>query len=65
MLAINQYGERMYLPGKHPRKELLAALGASSCERMYRDKPDGLPVHVGYIVAGVPWTLYNPVERRP
>jgi hypothetical protein len=57
--AINQYGQMLVLEGKHPRKELLEATGAGSCQRIYRDKRNGPTVHVGYIVRGEWWTFYT------
>ena len=60
MLAINQHGERMYLPGVHPRKELLKALTATHAQKMYIDSmKGGQSHHVGYVVRGGWWTLYN------
>lgn len=63
--AVNQYGERITLEGKHPRKELLDKLGGGHADRIYIDKKNGGTVHVGYIVRGDWWSFYNvtPWER--
>lgn len=53
MLAVSQYGDRIHIPGKHPRKELLAKLGAKHAEKIYVDKADGRTVHIGYVVGGL------------
>ena len=61
-MARDQYGQTVHLPGaKHPRKALLAKVGARRAERMYVDGPDGKPKHNGYIVGGLKgrwFTLY-------
>jgi len=64
MLAIDQYGSRLLLPGKHPRKELLALLDRKHADKVYCDRKDGSTVHVGYVVAGRWFTLYQPVEEK-
>jgi len=63
--AVNESGERITLPGEHPRKELLDYLGVKSAQRIYRDKKDVRTVHVGYVVGGSWWTFYEvtPWER--
>jgi len=64
--AVNQYGNKVTLPGQHPRKELLEKLGEKSAVKMYRDKTNGETVHCGYIVRGSWYTLYNvtPWEQK-
>ena len=62
MLAIDQYGQKFYILGKHPRAELLEALGRKKASKMYRDKKDGRVVHCGYVIGGHWLTLYAPVE---
>lgn len=59
ILARDQYGNTLWLEGKHPRKELLEELGATHCQKQYRDKLDGTTVHNGFIVNGSWYTLYN------
>jgi hypothetical protein len=65
MIAVNQYGEKVSLPGRHPRKELMALFDATRAAKIYQDKKDGSTVHVGYIVRGMWWTLYTRWERKP
>ena len=62
MVAIDQYGQRVYIPGRHPRQELLSALDRKYAERMYVDRRDGRTMHCGYVIAGRWLTLYAPVE---
>lgn len=62
-VAIDQYGTRLYLHGKHPRKLLLEQLNRKHASKVYLDKKDGGTVHVGYIVAGSWWSLYRLVEN--
>ncbi len=59
MLAIDQYGQEIWLEGKHPRAELLKYLGKKHCEKMYVDKKDGSIKHIGYIVGNQWFTLLN------
>lgn len=62
MLAVDQWGNKWSIPGKHPRKELLEKLGYKKASKMYRDKRDRT-VHVGYII-GPHWlTLFAPWEN--
>lgn len=63
MLAIDQYGQKLYIKGKHPRKELLDKLGAKHAQKIYRDKENGASVHIGYLISGRWWSLYLPFER--
>ena len=64
MLAVNQYGIHQYIPGVHPRKELLAKLGGGRADKIYRDKKDGAFVCVGYIIRGEWWALYTEYEVK-
>ena len=64
MMAINQYGNKKYIPGVHPRKELLTLTGGNHVDKIYRDKKDGSVVHVGYIILGNWWTLYTEWEVK-
>lgn len=59
MHAVSNYGERITLPGEHPRAELLEALGRKHAERIYVDKADGRTVVVGYVVARSWWSFYT------
>jgi hypothetical protein len=59
-LAINQYGEKIIFEAdNHPRKALLDKLCVKHAQKMYVDKLDGSSIHIGYIVAGGWWTIYN------
>lgn len=58
-MAIDQYGQTIHGLGEHPRKDLLAKLGYKSASRMYKDFTDGSSRHVGYVVAGRWFTLYE------
>jgi hypothetical protein len=63
--AISNYGERIVLRTKHPRKELLEHLGVRSAQKVYQDTDEGT-FHVGYIAAGRWWTFYEVTPwRRP
>ena len=64
-IAINQYGETVKLTElTHPRKQLLSALflrtgGVSHCEKMYCETTDGQTKHVGYVIGGGWWSIYE------
>lgn len=64
-IAINQYGETVKLTEPtHPRKQLLSALflstgGLSHCEKMYCETTDGQTKHVGYVIGGGWWSIYE------
>jgi hypothetical protein len=60
-LAIDQYGNKIVFQTdtRHPRKALLEHVGGKHAQKMYVDKLDGSSVHVGYIVAGCWWKIYN------
>ena len=49
----------LFLTTKHPRKELLAKLGATHADKIYQDRLDGTTLHVGYIVNQLWWTFYT------
>lgn len=48
-IALDQYGNH-YTIQKHPRKELMAKLGATGAAKMYQDTKDGKVRHVGYVI---------------
>ncbi len=62
MLAIDQYGTKHWIPGKHPRKELLAEFDRKHANKMYIDR-EGKTYHIGYIVAGLWLSLYDQWEK--
>jgi hypothetical protein len=58
--AIDQYGSVVHLGDTtYPRKALLAKLYAKHAEKIYVDKTNGTVAHIGYIVQGRWFTLYN------
>lgn len=59
VLARDQWGQELTIPGRHPRKELLDKLGYKHAERLYVDKNDGRRVHVGYEIGRSWYTLYT------
>ena len=61
-LYVDQYGQ---LVGAHSVRELCQKLGRAhgSARRIYRDKKNGPPVHVGYIVAGRWFDCYIPYDQ--
>jgi len=58
-MAINQYGETLHDLGPHPRKELMERLDRRQARKIYVDTKDGTTLHIGYIIAGGWWTLYE------
>lgn len=62
ILARNSFGDTIALPGKHLRAELLKKLGRKHAEKIYADRKDGDPVHVGYVIASQWWTFYAPID---
>lgn len=69
-MARDQHGHTIHLPGAtHPRKALLRELGATAAhkiyaEKMYVDTKSGKTKHIGYIVRGQWFTLYEVHEWR-
>lgn len=55
----------IYLTTDHPRKELLERLNAKRADKIYVDDTNGQAAHVGYIIAGVWYTLYQVAGRGP
>jgi hypothetical protein len=64
ILAIDQYGSKEYLKGKHPRKELKEAVGPGRIFKIYRDKKDGKTVCVGYGIGKRWFAFYTPLEKE-
>lgn len=64
ILAINQFGGKLLLSSKHPRKELLQRTGFIHADRMFLDDKHGNTYHVGYIVGGLWWTFYECSEWK-
>lgn len=68
-MAFGNYGTILHLnnPDKPPRGQLLARLGATRATKMYVDRTDGQPRHIGYIVGKEWFTIYevHRWERKP
>jgi hypothetical protein len=60
-MARGNRGTTLHLtdPDKPPRGQILEKMGRRSARKIYRDKQDGTAVHVGYIVAGEWFTVYE------
>lgn len=58
-MAIDQYGNTEHNLGPHPRKGLLERLDRKHASKVYVDKKDGRSVHIGWIVAGRWFTVYE------
>jgi hypothetical protein len=57
-LAIDQYGGTLKIDA-HPRKELLAHCERSHADKMFVDSLSGQPKHIGYVIGGHWWTVYE------
>jgi hypothetical protein len=64
-MAVDQYGQT-YHGLTHPRKELCEKLGVKHVDRMYIDMADGSVKHIGYVIGGLWFRLYEvrPVYRE-
>lgn len=60
-IAIGHCGTTLHLnnPDKPPRGQLLAELGATHATKIYVDRTDGTPHHVGYIVGKEWFNIYE------
>ena len=58
-MAVDQYGHTEHDLGPRPRKELLNRLCRKSARQMYVDKKDGRSVHIGWIIAGRWFTVFE------
>lgn len=61
MLYMDQFGNYFFA---RTVKELRRQIGMGGCRvsKMYRDRKDGLPVHVGYVI-GAHWLeMFTPVD---
>ena len=60
-LATGSNGTTVFMfdPKAHPRRQLLAKLGASSVRKIYVDSKDGTTKHVGYIVGNEWFNVYE------
>ncbi len=60
-MAVGNRGNTIHLTDseKHPRGQLLEKLGATHADKMYVDTEDGFSKHIGYIVWGEWFTVYE------
>ena len=63
MLARNEYGNVITLPGIHPRKELCEKLGRKHADKVYMTNKNNTNFHIGYVIAGQWWELYVPWKK--
>jgi len=64
MIAIDQYGTKYPVDPTRPRASLLEHLGRKHADKMYVDRKDKAPVHIGYVIAGLWLTIYARWENR-
>lgn len=60
ILYVDQYGNRWQAKTV---RDLCSQIGRTRARRMYRDKMNGPPVHVGYVVGHHWCTAYVPMEN--
>lgn len=60
MLYVDQYGGTFY---SRTVQDLARALGCTHVNKMYRDGPDGEPVHIGYVIRGHWLKAYVPYAK--
>jgi hypothetical protein len=60
-MAVGNRGTTHHLtePGRHPRRQLLDKCGRSHADKMYVDHTGGPPTHIGYIVGGEWFSVYE------
>lgn len=60
-MAVGSYGTTHHLhnPEKPPRAQLLEKCHRKHCDKIYRDDKDGKADHVGYIIGGEWFTIYE------
>ena len=59
-MAIDErYGETIHLKTMNPRKELLEKVGATVARKMYADEKDGSIHHIGYVIKGHWFRVYE------
>jgi hypothetical protein len=60
ILAIDQYGFKLLLPGIHPRKELIEKSGIpGKVFKIYVDSKEGEIKHIGYGIGSNWFTFYT------
>lgn len=60
-MAIDQHGRTEH-GLRHPRKDLLARYGVQHADKLYEDDQNGRSWHIGYIISGHWFSVY---EVRP
>lgn len=64
-MAIGNHGDTIHLGDtKHPRKTLLEKLGATNADKIFVDDKDGKPKHIGYVVQGQWFQIYEVHEWK-
>lgn len=58
-MAVDQYNTVHHLSGKYPRKQLLKLYDRKHADKIYRDTPNGGTIHVGWIIAGRWFNVYQ------
>jgi len=58
-IAFGHDGQRLVYKSRGPRAGLLRALGRKHADPIYRDRADGRPRSVGWVVAGVWWDVFQ------
>ena len=59
-MAVSNHGNTIHLGDtKHPRKTLLEKLGYKSASKMFVDDKDGKPKHIGYVIGGEWFQIYE------
>lgn len=62
LLYMDQFGNHFYARSvKELRQQI--GMGGSRVSRMYEDRKDEPPVHIGYIIGGHWLMMFEPVER--
>ena len=60
LMAIGNDGSTIHLGDtKFPRKELLEKTGYSKADKMFVDDKDGNAKHIGYVIGGVWYQIYE------
>jgi hypothetical protein len=59
MLATTNDGDKFFIDGKHPCKELLNHYNAGHAKKLYIDSVTGKTMHIGYIIQNKWIQLYT------
>ena len=63
MLYIDQYGNKFFAKTVKELRSMIGG-GGSRVSKMYRDKPNGKVIHVGYVIGNHWLSAYVPFERE-